>query len=85
MSGSTSIEDSSYVHMNYPPGALKDKNRRLMCMLMSRHARVSVDAMLEALQGSATVQQEEKLGEEDEALITSIFKVLKSCYVFTLL
>ncbi|KAI7741048.1 hypothetical protein M8C21_022477, partial [Ambrosia artemisiifolia] len=40
----------------------------------SRHAHVSVDSMLEALQRSAPVQQEEKLEEEDEALIKSIFQ-----------
>ncbi|KVI10556.1 CWC16 protein [Cynara cardunculus var. scolymus] len=39
----------------------------------SRHASVSVDAMLEALQRSAPVQ-EDKLEEEDEALIKSIFQ-----------
>ncbi|XP_076931627.1 uncharacterized protein LOC143596845 [Bidens hawaiensis] len=42
--------------------------------LKSRQAHVSVDSMLEALQRSAPVQQEEEgLAEEDEALIKSIF------------
>ncbi|XP_076882429.1 uncharacterized protein LOC143530899 [Bidens hawaiensis] len=42
--------------------------------LKSRQAHVSVDSMLEALQRSAPVQQEEQgLDEEDEALIKSIF------------
>ncbi|PWA80390.1 hypothetical protein CTI12_AA197430 [Artemisia annua] len=41
--------------------------------MKSRHARVSNDAMLVTLQRSVQVQQKEKLGEEDEALIKSIF------------
>ncbi|KAD3066734.1 hypothetical protein E3N88_34614 [Mikania micrantha] len=47
-----------------------------MKSMKSRHAHVSVDSMLEALQRSAPVQQEEedKLEEEDEALIKSIFQ-----------
>ncbi|XP_024967383.1 coiled-coil domain-containing protein 94 [Cynara cardunculus var. scolymus] len=44
-----------------------------MKSMKSRHASVSVDAMLEALQRSAPVQ-EDKLEEEDEALIKSIFQ-----------
>ncbi|KAI3465960.1 hypothetical protein Pfo_022623 [Paulownia fortunei] len=44
-----------------------------MKSMRSRHATVSVDAMLEALQRS-NEQQERKLEEEDEALIKSVFK-----------
>ncbi|GKD41632.1 coiled-coil domain-containing protein 94, partial [Tanacetum coccineum] len=43
-------------------------------MKQSRHAHVSVDSMLEALQRSAPVQLEDKLEEDDEALIKSIFQ-----------
>nr|XP_043634239.1 splicing factor YJU2-like isoform X2 [Erigeron canadensis] len=43
--------------------------------MKSRHAHVSVDKMLEALQRSAPVQQQEdNLEEEDEALIESFFQ-----------
>nr|XP_043619361.1 splicing factor YJU2-like [Erigeron canadensis]XP_043619362.1 splicing factor YJU2-like [Erigeron canadensis] len=43
--------------------------------MKSRHAHVSVDNMLEALQRSAPVQQQEdNLEEEDEALIKSLFQ-----------
>ncbi|KAK1439682.1 hypothetical protein QVD17_05502 [Tagetes erecta] len=45
-----------------------------MKSMKSRHAHVSVDSMLEALQRSAPIQQEETLEEEDEALIKSIFQ-----------
>lgn len=45
-----------------------------MKSMKSRHAHVSVDSMLEALQRSAPVQQEDKLEEEDEALIKSLFQ-----------
>ncbi|KAL5835487.1 hypothetical protein ACOSQ3_015045 [Xanthoceras sorbifolium] len=43
-----------------------------MKSMRSRHATVSVDAMLEALQSTAT-EKEKKIEEEDEALIRSIF------------
>ncbi|MBA0647411.1 hypothetical protein Goklo_015295, partial [Gossypium klotzschianum] len=39
----------------------------------SRHATVSVDSMLDALQRTAA-EKEKKLEEEDEALIKSIFQ-----------
>ncbi|XP_071721035.1 uncharacterized protein [Rutidosis leptorrhynchoides] len=42
--------------------------------MKSRHARVSVDAMFEALQRSAPLQQKDKFEEECEALIKSIFQ-----------
>ncbi|TYH81804.1 hypothetical protein ES332_D02G011200v1 [Gossypium tomentosum] len=44
-----------------------------MKSMKSRHARVSVDSMLEALQRTAA-EKEKKIEEEDEALIKSIFQ-----------
>ncbi|GAY55880.1 hypothetical protein CUMW_167510 [Citrus unshiu] len=44
-----------------------------MKSMKSRHASVSVDAMLEALQSTAP-EKEKRLEEEDEALIRSIFQ-----------
>ncbi|CAH1417478.1 unnamed protein product [Lactuca virosa] len=39
----------------------------------SRHANLTLDAILEALQRSSPLQQEDKLQEEDQTLIKSIF------------
>ncbi|KAB2039438.1 hypothetical protein ES319_D02G009400v1 [Gossypium barbadense] len=44
-----------------------------MKSMKSRHATVSVDSMLEALQRTAA-EKEKKIEEEDEALIKSIFQ-----------
>ncbi|KAF7836531.1 YJU2 splicing factor-like protein [Senna tora] len=51
-----------------------------MKSMKSRHATVSVDSMLEALQRTAA-DQEKKLEEEDEALIKSVFSVKSEEYV----
>ncbi|XP_057991237.1 uncharacterized protein LOC110657410 isoform X6 [Hevea brasiliensis] len=51
-----------------------------MKSMKSRHAIVSVDAMLEALQKTAA-EKEKKLEEEDEALVKSIFEV-NTCILF---